>query len=181
MKNLTSKQQQIIDNLTAEFNRINSFAKMSSGFNLIDIEPLKRKSEEIKQNKLIAEQDAKMWRQIAMDEAERIAKLLQEDLPFACVERYGKSNGHCDLPSVCIQREKGRSGHHENFVAIDVLINTEYEYQTHECSYHKGIGLSYRHEYVKDKCRYSSIEELFEKSTIKEEIRTKILNRITNL
>ena len=113
---------------------------------------------------------------MAMDEAQRIAELLQQDLPFACVERYGDSNGHYDLPSICIQREKGRAGHHERFVAIEVVVIKETKLQTHNCKYDKGVALAYKHSYSGDETEYSSIEELFEKSTIKEQIRERIIN-----
>lgn len=176
MKNLTANQQQIIDDLTAEFSRINSSAKKTSGFNLIDVEPLRQKSREIEENRFIAEQDKKMWDRMAMDEAQRIAELLQQDLPFACVERYGDSNGHYDLPCVCIQREKGTAGHHERFVALEVVVIKETKLQTHDCDYKKGIALAYKHSYSGDETKYSSIEELFEKSAIKEQIRERIIN-----
>lgn len=178
MKNLTANQQQIIDDLTAEFSRINASAKKTSGFNLIDVEPLRQKSREIEENKFIAEQDQKMWEKIAMDEAQRIAELLQQDLPFACVERYGNSNGHYDLPCVCILREKGMAGHYENYVALEVVVIKETKLQTHDCDYKKGVALAYKHSYSGDDTKYSSIEELFEKSTIKEQIRKTIINYI---
>jgi hypothetical protein len=178
MKNLTQNQQQLISNITAEFIKINESAKKKNTFNLIDINPLFEKSNEIKENGKIQETDYDLWDKIAMDEAQRIANLLQADMPFACVEIYGKSNGHYDRPSICIQREKGLSGHHENFVSISVVVVTELECLSHGMSYQKGVGLAYKSDYLGNDVRYSSIEELFELPEVKEAIRTKIINWI---
>jgi len=177
MKNLTTNQQELIANITAEFMKINESSNKLGTFNLIDIKPLFDKNKEIEDNKKIIEADAKLWKDMAMDEAERIARLLQEDLPFICVERFGESNGHYDLPSICIQREEGLSGHHEGWVQIEVVVNKEIAELSHGCTYSKGIGLGYKADYD-DKTIYNSIEELFELSSTKEMIRTKILNKI---
>ena len=177
---LTQNQQAIIDSLTNEFNRINNESTKGS-FNLININPLIDKTREIKENQRIAELDKQMWDKLAMDEAQRIAELLSEDLPFACVERYGKSNGHYDLPYITIQRGKGITGHHENHVCIQVTIVKEWVKQSHDCGYEKGIRLGYEryeHSYSNNRTIYNSIEELFEKSNIAEEIRIKIINKL---
>jgi len=176
MKNLTNNQQELIASITAEFMKINESAKKESTFNLINVQPLFEKTKEIAENKKIIEADAKLWEEMAMNEAERIAKLLQEDMSFACVERFGKSNGHYDLPSICIQREKGLSGHHERWVQIEVVIERELATLSHNCHYSKGISLGYKTDGSND--RYKTIEELFEKSKINEMIRTKIINWI---
>jgi len=176
MKNLTNNQQELIASITAEFMKINESAKKESTFNLINVQPLFEKTKEIAENEKIIKADAKFWECMAMNEAERIAKLLQEDMSFACVERFGKSNGHYDLPSICIQREKGLSGHHENFVRIDVVIERESATLSHNCHYSKGISLGYKTDGSND--RYKTIEELFEKSNINEMIRKRIINWI---
>jgi len=171
MKTLTQNQQLIIESLTSEFLRINNEHRNEGSFNLINIDPLMQKTMEIKQNKREAEMDYEAWHNIAMQEAERIVQLLRQDLPNACVERYGESNGKYDAPSVLIQRKKGRSGHHENYVSIDVVVKKEAVYQSHGCDYKKGVSLLYRH----NDNLFNSIEELFEKSSIADEIRIKIL------
>jgi hypothetical protein len=176
--NLTQNQQQLISNITAEFIKINASAKKENTFNLIDIQPLFNKCKEIEDNKKIVETDDNLWNNIAMDEAQRIADLLQADMPFACVERYGKSNGHYDMPKICIQREKGLSGHHENYVSISVVVVTELEYLSHGICYNKGVSLAYKADYLGNDTHYSSIEELFVKSDVTEQIRRKIINWI---
>ena len=176
MKTLTENQQAIIESLTSEFNRINNVPKQKRSFNLIDLAPLEQKSLEIQHYKEVAEADKKLWDKIAMDEADRIVKLLQEDLPHLVVERFGKSNGHHDLPVVSIQPRSGNV-HWEYCVRIEVKVNTETIKQGHGCYYHKGVSLGYEHGCARIRIRYNSIEELFEKSQIRESIR-KTLVRI---
>jgi hypothetical protein len=79
MKTLTKLQQSVINNLTQEFERINSATRTSNKFNLIDVDSLNQVSEEIKRNNAEAEADQNYWRIAAMQEAERIVKLLSND------------------------------------------------------------------------------------------------------
>lgn len=176
MINLTKNQLEIIENLKNEFVRINESMYSKDKFNLIDVDELIRINAEIENNLEEKELDHKYWFSLAMQEAERVAKLLQEDLPNACVERYGKSNGHYDLPSICIQRRKGLAGHHENFVSIAIEIDKETKELSHGCSYGRGVRLLYQYN---NRC-YTSIQELFSKSLISDEIRTKIIRYLNN-
>jgi hypothetical protein len=155
--------------------KINESAKKESTFNLINVQPLFEKTKEIAENEKIIKADDEFWEWMAMNKAERIAELLQEDMPFACVERFGKSNGHYDMPSICIQREKGISAHHEEWVRIDVVIEYESAKLSHNCYYSKGISLCYKTDGSNE---YKTIEELFEKSNINEMIRERIINWI---
>jgi hypothetical protein len=172
MKNLTENQQNIINSITSEFMRINRETEEKRVFNLIDSNALIGINEEIRRNKQESEAIKKYWHQLAMDEAERLAVLLQQDLPMACVERFGKSNGKVDAPSVIIQRQKGLSGHHENYVSFDVvLIFGDYVKQSHGCGYQECVGLEYRY----NSKNYTSAEKLFAMSGIANEIRNKII------
>lgn len=175
MKALTENQQSIIDALTSEFNRINSTPKATT-FNLVDASKLASITDEIARNKAEAEADKKYWRELAMAEAERVAALIQQDMPMACVERFGKSNGKVDCSSVTIQRQRGNA-HHEDSVSFSVeVILGEYVEQSHKCGYHKSIGLQYSYyDSPSSAAKYSSVEELFEKSNICDAIRRKIL------
>lgn len=177
MKTLTKNQQAIIDSLTTEFNRINNQNNSPKQFNLIDISHLEEKTEEIRRNNAEAEAIKKHWHQLAMDEAGRIAVLLQADLPMACVERFGKSNGKVDAPSVIIQRGRGICGHHENYVSFDIERKFGgYVQQSHGCGYQEIVGLVYTHYNTQKKPNtYDSVEELFAMSGIAEEIRKKII------
>jgi hypothetical protein len=176
MKTLTENQQSIIDAITSEFNRINSVNK-STSFNLVDASKLSSINDEIKRNKEEAEAIKKHWRQLAMDEAERLAALLQQDLPMACVERFGKSNGKTEAPSVIIQRQRGICGHHENYVSFDVVVRLgEYVHQSHNCGYQNRVGLGYEYYNTPNKSTiYNSVEELFSNSKITDDIRKKII------
>lgn len=177
MKTLTINQQAIIDSLTSEFNRINETRKENRAFNLIDANVLSEISDEIRRNNQEADAYKKYWKKCAMEEAQRIAELLQADLPMACVERFGKTNGKIDAPSIIIQRKGGICGHHENYVSFDVLLEYDgYTKQSHGCGYDNCIGFAYSYYNTPSKAtKYYSLEELFEKSNIAEEIRKKII------
>ena len=176
MKTLTENQQSIIDAITSEFNRINSVNK-STSFNLVDASKLLSINDEIKRNKEEAEAIENYWRQLAMAEAERLAALLQQDLPMACVERFGESNGKHDCPWVIIQRQRGKCGHHENYVSFEVVVKQgAYVQQSHKCGYHKRVGLGYKYyNSPSNSTTYNSVEELFANSNIADEIRKKII------
>ena len=177
MKKLTENQQAIIDSLTTEFNRINNQNNSPKQFNLIDISHLEEKTKEIRRNNAEAEAIKKYWLQLAMDEAERVAALLQADLPMACVERFGRGNGKVDAPSVIIQRKRGICGHHENYVSFDIELKFGgYVQQSHGCGYQEIVGLVYKYYNTPSKStKYDSVEELFAMSDIAEEIRKKII------
>lgn len=177
MKTLTQNQKSIIDALTTEFNRINNQGNSPKQFNLVDISYLEDKTEEIRRNNQEADAYKKYWKKCAMEEAQRIAELLQADLPMACVERFGKTNGKIDAPSIIIQRKGGICGHHENYVSFDVLLEYDgYTKQSHGCGYDNCIGFAYSYYNTPSKAtKYYSLEELFEKSNIAEEIRKKII------
>ena len=171
MTTLTERQQELIKSLKAEFSRINQESAKKGRFNLIDVNALDEKNAEIKRNREEQDADKKYWHELAMQEAERVAKLIQEDLPNAYAGRYGKENGRSDWPQVAIQREIGPAGHHENYVSFEVRVKTEPCRQSHNFQYNKGVGL----EYVYKNQVYTNIERLFSNVIILDEIRTKIL------
>ena len=181
MKTLTQLQQSVINNLTQEFIRINSATRTSNKFNLIDVASLNQVSEEIKRNNAEAEADQNYWRIAAMQEAERIVKLLSNDLPMARVERYGESNGHYELPDVLIAPNTlygVKRMHHEYYVNISVVVKKETQQQTHGCVYKKGVSLQYQYYNTPSSSwLYDSIEELFEKSNALRDIRTRVINK----
>lgn len=165
MKKLTENQQNIIDNIRSEFERINASAKPKGKFNLVDVSELNRINEEIAENKRIELRDAELWNSIARTEAERIVSLLMEDLPdYVSFNFHDVSSGHLKHIKIYIDTPK------KGCVSFNVMIATRYEQLTHGCDYHKGVGLVYR--YGRDE--YASVEKLFEQSSIKEEIRKRI-------
>jgi len=174
MKTLTENQKAIIESLTSEFNRINNVSKQTRSFNLIDLAQLEEKSVQVKHHREVAEADKKMWKEMAMGEADRIVKLLQEDLPHLVVERYAKSNGHHDLPIVSIQ-PRGGVVHWEYCVTIEVVVKKERVSQGHDCYYDKGVSLGYQHRDTDRPATWNTIEELFDNSQIKEYIRKRLV------
>lgn len=165
MKKLTENQQNIIDNIRSEFERINASAKPKGKFNLVDVSELNRINEEIAENKRIELRDADMWNSIARTEAERIVYLLSGDLPdYVSFTIDNVSWGH--LKHIRININTPQNG----CVSFNVMIATRYEQLTHGCDYRKGVCLVYR--YGCDD--YASVEKLFEQSSIKDAIRQRI-------
>ena len=165
MKKLTENQQNIIDNIRSEFERINASAKPKGKFNLVDVSELNRINEEIAENKRIELRDADTWNSIARTEAERIVYLLSGDLPdYVSFTIDNVSWGHLKHIRIIINTPQN------GCVSFKVMISTRYEQLTHGCDYQKGIGLVYC--YGSD--FYASVEDLFEQSSIKEAIRKRI-------
>jgi len=84
---MTTRQQQIIDSLVSEFNKLQPV--MGKGFNLINIQPLMEKNAAIEQVRLEEELSYESWIAAAQIEARRILELLSDDLPTLEVSSYG--------------------------------------------------------------------------------------------
>jgi hypothetical protein len=171
---ITPTQQNILDSLVNEFNRINNEPTPSGSFNFINTDPLLQKTKEINQNKAIAKADRLAWEKIAIDEANRIVKLLRQDLPNACIYRHSEANGHVDSSRIKILRDRDTSTHYESCVTIEVGVRTEAEGQTHDCYYYKGVELYYYNPYRSDD-KYNTMQELANSSNFQEQIREKVL------
>jgi hypothetical protein len=167
------KHQEIINTLINEFNRIEDSRNQNKGFNLIKIDSLNEKTNEIQRFKEEAIANKQAWDDIANEEAIRLVKLFQEDLPNACVQKYGKETGHYDLPSLMIRRNENSSTHYQNCVSIEVKILTETIRDSFGNTYSKGLSLAYRFNY--DRNEFNTIEELVKDSTFLESIRTRVL------
>jgi hypothetical protein len=87
---MNKKQQEIIDNLTREFNKLGT--KPSKSFNLVNIQPLMKKTAAIKQIRLEEELSHSAWVEAARIEARRIVELLSDDLPTLKVSVWGAWN-----------------------------------------------------------------------------------------
>lgn len=167
------KHQEIINTLINELNRIEDSRNQNKGFNLIKIDSLNEKTNEIQRFKEEAIANKQAWDDIANEEAIRLVKLFQEDLPNACVQKYGKETGHYDLPSLMIRRNENSSTHYQNCVSIEVKILTETIRDSFGNTYSKGLSLAYRFNY--DRNEFNTIEELVKDSTFLESIRTRVL------
>ena len=167
------KHQEIINALINEFNRIENSRNQNKRFNLINVDSLNEKTNEIQRFKEEVIANKQAWDDIANEEARRIVKLFQEDLPNACVQKYGKETGHYDLPSLMIRRNEKTSKHYEDCVTIEVKILTEIIRDSFGIPYSKGLRLAYRFNYEDNE--FNTIEDLVKDSRFLETIRTRVL------
>jgi hypothetical protein len=170
---MTTNQKQIIDALVNEFNRIESMHKPSTTFSLINADVLNEKTNEIRQHELNEIADSEAWDKIANEEATRLVNLFKSDLPTASVQKYGRENGHYDLPSVLIRRNESTS-HNESCVNVEVKIvkqrNVEDSFGN---LYNRGVKLNYSFNY--EQARFETIEELVANKEFLESIRRRVL------
>jgi len=173
---MENNQQQIIDSLIAEFNRINSMNANNKTFNLINIEPLNAKTDEIKRYKAMREADKKAWNELAYQEVYRLIDLFKQDLPNACIEKYGKENGHIDIPSIIIGKdERHTRGHSENHVSIHIEVRTNKMVKdSYGGTWSFGSELIYRYGIFNKE--YKTIEEVVTSKEFLEELRLKVLS-----
>jgi hypothetical protein len=171
---MTTNQQQIVNSLIAEFNRIEAEHKPKTTFNLINLDALNDKTNEIARYKAEEKANLESWDKMANDEARRLVKLFQEDLPTASVQKYGKENYHYDLPSVLIRRNENTSTHHESCVSVQVfVVKVNDVADSFGNRYERGVQLKYRFSYGCDS--FNSIEELVSNKLFLEELRLKVL------
>jgi hypothetical protein len=174
---MTQEQQAIIESLNKEFTRINEQrAAEKRGFNLIDINPLKAKSEEIARQKELELIDKEHWEQLCLAEADRIVKLLREDLPMLRVERHGEpTNGFSSVPRLFITR-KGENTlpHHDERLGIEINYCHNYVQDEWLNNYKRGICLQYKadgHAYFE-----ATLEQALKRSEFSEQIRKRFLS-----
>lgn len=171
---MTTNQEQIINALINELNRIESMYTPSANFNLINVDALKEKTNEIQRYKMQEEADRLAWDEISNEETKRLVRLFKDDLPNISVQKYGKENGHYDLPSVLIRRYDYTSTHHESCVTIEVLVDRKYDVKDSFGNYYKrGVKLNYRYDYGGKK--FETIEELVSDYNFLELLRTRVL------
>jgi len=87
---MNKRQQEIIDNLEREFNKLQPVGGKS--FNLINTQPLIEKSNAIEQIKKEEELSSESWIKAAQIETRRIVELLSDDLPTLEVAVFGSWN-----------------------------------------------------------------------------------------
>ena len=174
---LTQNQQQTIQFLTEQFEKLNGLQQPNKKFNLVDIKPLEDKSERIRQIDEEEETTYKIWTDAQKNELQRIADLLREDLPedrtIIKVNTYG-----CVLSICRIQYLKSgqifTNDHHESCVKISV--------EKKKKSYKDEYSQKWRNEYTNlyytlnyGKVEYSTIEELVSTDEFKDTLRTRVL------
>lgn len=157
---MTPQQQQIIDNLVSEFNKLQPATGKS--FNLINTAPLIEKSNLIKQLRREEELSHESWVEAAQMEARRIVELLADDLPTIDVSVYG-------FCKTSIQLRK--SGSNSIFIYVEICSTRNYSKELDEC-YNDYTGLEYS-TYVTDskKIISNSIEDILSHNLFLEKLR----------
>lgn len=171
---MTTNQKQIIDALVNEFNRIESMHKPSTTFSLINADVLNEKTNEIRKFELNEIADSEAWDKIANEEARRLVNLFKSDLPTASVQKYGRENGHYDLPSILIRRNESTSTCMDNCVNVEVKIVKRRDVKDSFFNlYNRGVKLNYRFNYGDE--RFETIEDLVANKDFLESIRKRVL------
>jgi hypothetical protein len=170
---MNQNQEKIIQDLIAEFNRIENMATENTGFNLINIKPLLEESREIEMMKANQKADLESWELMALEEMRRVIGLLQQDLPNASIQAYGKENGHYISPSILIRRNSNVSTHYESCVSIEIKVEKE-SFLHKNKQYERGSRLSYNCFVGLDR-KYTTIEELVNDNLFLQRIRTLVL------
>lgn len=164
MKNLTETQTQILDSIQKEFSRINQQSEPTRSFNLIDVNPLIKKNQEIAEDEACMKANKFAWEQLAIEEAEAIMLLLRGDLPsYLSVERKTKDKGYAwDMPSIVIydNTKHSRIPHHESHINIEVEIDYRDITLRHNRGYRQYHYFKYKHSCLSS-CTYKTKEELF--------------------
>lgn len=178
---LTKNQQQTIQFITEQFNRLNEQQQPRRNFKLVDVQPLENITEKIKATDEEEKLNYEMWRKLAYDERDRIVSLLSEDLPMNRVRI--KTNYTCSMMSICRVQKYWNgnefaeyiSDHHDECVKIDVVIEYKDSYDDLAKKYRKyGTRLKYQLNYNR-KIDYNTIEELCSTDEFKDTLRKRVL------
>lgn len=174
---LTQNQQQTIEFLTAQFEKLNASTQPKTKFNLVDIKPLQDKAERIRQLDEEAELSKKIWKDTQKHELHRIADLLREDLPqdriLIKTSFYGCTLYICRMQFLS-NGQMYASDHHDNCVTIDVELGWRENWDEYSQKYRtEYTNLYYRLNYKK--VEYSTIEELCATDEFKDTLRKRVL------
>jgi hypothetical protein len=165
---MTTNQQQIVDALVNEFNRIEAMHKPTTTFNLINVNALNDKTNEIEKYLARRKADMEAWNKLATEEAIRLVNLFKADLPTASVQKYDSDNG------LVIRRDKNHSTHHEYCVIVMVkIVYLNDVIDSFGNIYSRGVKLQY--EYNGSNDRFDTIEELVAKTNFLELVRKRVL------
>jgi hypothetical protein len=183
---MTKNQQQIIDALTMEFERINK-SITGKGFNLIDTSALQEKTRIEREWKQLVDEDNATWEKAANAEIDRIVELLLQDLPdWVEVERYSPEIGKYYMPKLQIRHERQHhNSHPSEVVTIEVIARKECREDGNGNSGYFGYELAYEPSpmyksasAITYKPYYKTIEEAVNDPHFKEALRTRVISRI---
>jgi hypothetical protein len=159
---MTTRQQEIIDNLVNEFNKLQTTE--SKSFNLINTAPLLDKTRLIEKLEKEEELSRDAWNETARLETRRIAELLSDDLPTLEVSVYGS-----ERRIITITNDTD-----EINIYVDRRSHYEYNEEVKKSfSVYDGLEFSC---YVSgsDKIKYNTIEELLSDYKFLEILRKKL-------
>ncbi len=174
---LTQNQQQTIEFLTAQFEKLNGSQQPKTKFNLVDIKPLEDKAERIRQLDEEHETEDKAWAELRKNELQRIADLLREDLPedriMVKINTYG-----CVLYICRIQYLSNGELYINDDTDRCVTIHLELKRNSYKDEYSQKYRGKYTNLYYTlnyGKVEYSTIEELVSTDEFKDTLRTRVL------
>lgn len=176
---MTTQQQQIINLLVAEFERINA-TNTRKRFNLIDSAALQDDTNRKKLWEQLSEENLKTWENAANEETNRIIGLLREDLPsHVIVEKYNDKIGKYDLPKLQIRHETTHCrAHHESLVTIEVYVFKDYKQDEYGNSAKFGEEFLYKTYPMKGGASahgYKTIEDAVNDPYFKEALRNRVI------
>ena len=181
---LTNTQQQTIQFLTEQFEKLNGSQQPNKKFNLVDIKPLQDKANRIEELDEEEKISKKMWTDAQESELQRIADLLREDLPEDRI--LIKTNLYSREIKICrIQFTSAGtfyvSEHKNECVTIGVKIRRESFYDEYSTKHRdKCSGIYYTMlqsiSLLETKnVEYSTIEELCATEEFKDTLRKRVL------
>lgn len=174
---LTNTQQQTIQFLTEQFEKLNASTQPKTKFNLVDIKPLEDKAERIRQLDEEEKITKKMWIDAKENEIKRIIALLQADLPHKNIivqpNFYGSQLKICKIGFLNNGQPYIRD-FHDSCVTINVHLKEKHNWDEYSYKYRtEYTNLYYRLNYGKEE--YSTIEELCATDEFKETLRKRVL------
>jgi hypothetical protein len=164
---MTTNQQQILDSLTREFEKMNAKVE-TKGFNLIDINPLNEKNRVKAQWMKMHKEDENAWKKACNIEASRIEKLLQSDLDGYYVDSIIDDTLS---PKIIISQCYDTSKYADKRIIIYIERSTELRTDEYGGEWRFGSGFRYKY----NSTSFPTIEEICNLRSFKEELRTKIL------
>lgn len=174
---LTQNQQQTIEFIKAQFEKLNGSTQPKTKFNLVDIVPLQDKSERIRQLDEEDETEDKAWAELRKNELHRIADLLREDLPqdriMVKVNTYG-----CVLYICRMQYLSSGQIYINDDTDRCVTIHLELKRNSWKDEYSQKYRGKYTNLYYTlnyGKVEYSTIEELCATEEFKDTLRKRVL------
>lgn len=174
---LTQNQQQTIQFLTEQFEKLNGSTQPNKKFNLVDIKPLQDKAERIRQLDEEEKIQYQIWTDAQKNELQRISDLLREDLPedriLIKTNPYGSQINICRIQFLS-SGQLFVSDFHDSCVTICVHLKEKSNWDEYSYKYRtEYTNLYYRLNYGKEE--YSTIEELCATDEFKDTLRKRVL------